>query len=69
MVDVKGLPPGWAKKNNVMSGETTMYAPDSDIDDDTDELIIPEGASIEVSSSGAPIIVLLYFTFASHIVD
>jgi hypothetical protein len=46
MVRVQGLPRGWAKKNGIESSVTTIFAKGSDIDYDTDELIIP--ANVEV---------------------
>jgi hypothetical protein len=49
MVKVKGLPPGWAKNNNVVSAETFLLAPAADIDFAASELIIPDGADIQVN--------------------
>ncbi|KAI2492997.1 Gametolysin peptidase M11 [Fragilaria crotonensis] len=49
MVRVNGLTSSWAKNNNVTSGATTLFALDgADIDDDTDELIVPPGATFKL---------------------
>ncbi|KAI2503879.1 Gametolysin peptidase M11 [Fragilaria crotonensis] len=48
VVKVKGKTTGWAKKNGIESGVTTLFASNSVIDDDTDELIIPTGETIEL---------------------
>ena len=49
MVRIKGLKSSWARKNNITSGATTLFAPDGAfIDDDTSELLIPYGATIKV---------------------
>jgi len=48
MVQVKGLPRGWAKQNEIESGVSTIAAQDFDIDDDTNELIVPSGAEVVV---------------------
>ena len=51
MVKVKGLNTKWARKNKIESGVTTIFAPNSVIDDDSNELIIPTGETIKVSRS------------------
>ena len=48
MVQVSGLPPGWAKQNRIESGVSTIEAQGFDIDDDTNELIVPSGAEVVV---------------------
>ena len=50
-IRVKGLKSSWAKKNKVESGRTTLYAANSYIDDETDELIIPTGEALEVRTT------------------
>ncbi len=52
MVKVKGKTTGWARKNAIESGVTTIFASNSVIDDSTNELIIPTGETIEVSTFG-----------------
>jgi hypothetical protein len=53
MVQVKGLNSSWARKNNVTSGITTIFAPNgADIDDDTRELVIPSVAEVKVRALG-----------------
>ena len=53
MVQVKGLNSSWARKNNVTSGVTTIFAPNgADIDDETRELVIPSVAEIKVRGLG-----------------
>jgi hypothetical protein len=49
IVQIKGLTTSWAVKNNVESGVTTLFASNSVINDETNELIIPKGQAIEVS--------------------
>ena len=49
MVKVKGLGTKWAEKNKIESGVTTLFASNSVIDDDSNELIIPTGETIQVS--------------------
>lgn len=50
VVRVKGLTGAWARKNNVFSGDSTIFTPDGAvIDDTTDQLLLPPGATIEVS--------------------
>ena len=51
VVRVKGVTTRWARKNAVLSGETTLYAPKSVIDDMTNSLFLPTGGTIEVSRS------------------
>ena len=58
-VKIKGLTSKWARQNNVLSGETTIYAEDSHIDDSSNELIIPSNATIKVS--------LLQFDFSRFV--
>jgi hypothetical protein len=48
MVQVRGLYPGWAKQNGIVSGLSTIEAQGFDIDDDTNELIVPSGAEVVV---------------------
>ena len=48
MVQVSGLPPGWAKQNEIESGFSTIEAQGCDIDDDTNELIVPAGVEVVV---------------------
>jgi hypothetical protein len=50
IVRVKGLTTSWAKKNNITSGVTTLFANNSVIDDQTNELMIPRGQPIEVNT-------------------
>ena len=52
VVKVKGKTTGWASQNAIESGVTTIFASNSVIDDDTKELIIPTGSTINVSTSG-----------------
>ena len=49
-VKVRGLRTSWALKNNVTSGETTIYANNgAEIDYSSNELIVPSNSSIKVS--------------------
>ena len=48
MIQVRGLPPGWAKKNGIESGVSTIEAQGFDIDDQTNELIVPSGVEVVV---------------------
>ena len=48
MVKVKGLKAKWARKNGIESGVTTLFASNSVIDDDSNELIIPTNETIKV---------------------
>ena len=51
MVRIKDLTSRWARKNNITSGETTIFVPaGAEIADKTNELFIPSGATIKVSS-------------------
>ena len=52
VVRVRGMTSRWARKNAVLSGVTTLYAPNAVIDDMTNELIIQTGETIKVSRSG-----------------
>ena len=50
-LQVKCLTSMWARKNYVTSGVTTLVAPDgADIDNETNELVIPTGAAINLFS-------------------
>ena len=50
MVQIKGITSKWARNKNVMSGVTTIFVPSgADIDDSTSQLVIPTGATIQVS--------------------
>ena len=50
MVRVRDRTTSWARKNNIQSGESTIFATaGAEIDDDAGELIIPSGSTIEVS--------------------
>ncbi len=52
MVRVKGLTTSWAMKNNVTSGVTTILPPEgAEIDDQTNELVVPSGTVIKVRTS------------------
>jgi hypothetical protein len=51
VVRVKGMTTKWARKHAVVSGVTTLFASNSVIDDNTNELIIPRGETIKVSCS------------------
>jgi hypothetical protein len=44
----KGLPAGWAKKQGIKSGVSTILSNVSDIDDDAEELIIHSEADVVV---------------------
>ena len=49
MVRVANRTTSWARRNNFESGESTLFATaGADIDDDTNELIIPSGSTIQV---------------------
>jgi hypothetical protein len=50
MIKIKGLKASWAKKNKIKSGATTLFADNSTIDEETNELIINTGQAVEVSS-------------------
>lgn len=51
LIKIKGLASNWAQRNNVTSGATTIFVPDGAfIDDQTNELVIPSGATITVRS-------------------
>jgi hypothetical protein len=52
VVHLNGLTTSWAVKNNVESGVTTLFASNSVINDETNEVIIPKGQAIEVSVVG-----------------
>jgi hypothetical protein len=55
MIKIRGLTSSWARRNNVTSGVTTIFAPDGAIiDDQTNELVIPSGATIKVRSHIKP---------------
>ncbi len=49
VVKLKGMTAKWARKNAIESGVTTVFASDSVIDYNTNELIIPSGNKIKVS--------------------
>jgi phage gp45-like len=50
MVRIANRTTSWARKNNFESGESTIFATSgAEINDDTGELIIPSGSTIEVS--------------------
>jgi len=52
MVRVANRTTSWARKNNMESGESTIFATSgAEIDDDAGELIIPSGSTIQVSSA------------------
>ena len=50
MIKIKGLKASWAKKNKIKSGATTLFAENSTIDEETNELIINTGQAVKVSS-------------------
>jgi hypothetical protein len=52
VVKLKGMTAKWARKNAIESGVTTLFASDSVIDYNTNELIIPSGNKIKVSCTG-----------------
>jgi hypothetical protein len=60
IVTIESLTSSWARKNNVLSGETTLFAENAIIDDLSNELIIPSSATIMVCHL---INVLLSFAF------
>ena len=47
-VKINGLTSRWARKNNILSGVTTLFAESSLIDDSTNELLIPSHSTIKV---------------------
>ena len=50
MVRVANHTTDWATRNNLESGESTIFATEgAEINDETGELIIPPGSTIEVS--------------------
>jgi hypothetical protein len=50
LVRIKGLTSKWARKNNLISGVSTIFSVDgAAIDDRTNELAIPTGSTISVS--------------------
>ena len=51
VVKLKGMTSKWARKNAIESGVTTLFASNSVIDYNTNELIIPSGNKIKVSCS------------------
>jgi hypothetical protein len=53
---VKGLKASWAQKHKVESGRTTLYAKNSYIDEETEELIIPVGVklAVRITLQGSP---------------
>ena len=56
MVRVANRTNSWARKNKFESGESTLFATaGADIDDDTNELIIPSGSTIQVSNAWFPL--------------
>jgi hypothetical protein len=64
LVRVKGLTLAWARKNKVISGVTTLFAKNIQIDDKTDTLIFPRGVKVKVcfpSIRLSPLIVLVYW--------
>ena len=51
MVQIEGLQPNWPLRANITSGVTTIFVPDgAEIDDEANQLVVPSGASIMVSS-------------------
>jgi hypothetical protein len=48
MLRVKDVTTKWAKNNKLESGLSTIFAQDAEIDDDSNELKIPKGSSIQV---------------------
>ena len=48
MVNIQGLSADWAEENGIESGISTIYAPDSYIDDDMNALIVDTAAEVEV---------------------
>jgi hypothetical protein len=52
IVQINGLTTSWAVKNNIESGVTTLFASNSVINDEANELVIPKGQAIEVSVVG-----------------
>jgi hypothetical protein len=48
LVHVDGLTTDWAKKNNVISGSTTMFSENAKINDKTGALVIPRGGKVKV---------------------
>ena len=51
IVQIEGLTTSWARKNNVSSGVTTIFAPGTLIDDQAHQMIIPSRAHIKVRST------------------
>jgi hypothetical protein len=47
-VRLAGLTTRWAHENRVKSGQSTIFSPNAEIDDNAGELIIPAGGTIEV---------------------
>ena len=56
IVQIKGLTTSWAIKNNVESGVTTLFASNSFINDEANELVISKGQAIEVSVVGYDVV-------------
>jgi hypothetical protein len=48
MVRIHGVTTKWAKNNKLESGLSTLFAQDAEIDDESNELSIPEGSNIQV---------------------
>lgn len=48
MVRIHGVTTKWAKNNKLESGLSTLFAQDAEIDDESNELRIPEGSNIQV---------------------
>lgn len=48
ILKVKGIPPGFAKKEGLVSSVSTIYANGADIDEESGEYIIPDGEEVQV---------------------
>ena len=64
VVKLKGMTSKWARKNAIESGVTTVFASNSVIDYNSNELIIPSGNKIKVSHRG---IELRTYNLQSHV--
>jgi hypothetical protein len=51
LVKVRGLTTKWARRNDIESGVSTLFASNSVIDADSSELIIPTNDTIKVSQT------------------
>ena len=68
LVRIKGLTSRWARKNNVISGVSTIFAAEgAAIDDKTNELTIPTGSTIKVSRVARRGVVLDFYCVGAAI--